>query len=196
MSALRVAARVVAVTVAVGVLAGIGYTTYRFRLIAVGTGSMQPVIAPGDRFVVDTARSGTAAVGDVVVVDAPDWTPDGGTTLVVKRVVATAGQRVVCCDPRGNLSVDGRVLAGTGLGPPVRGPDGARNAAGVPFDLTVPAGRVFLLGDNYGVSLDSRAHTADAGGGTLPVSAVLGPATFRLWPADAFGPINPGPGPG
>ena len=181
--------RLLAALVVLGLVAGIGYTAYRYRLVAVQTPSMVPVIAPGDRFLVDS-RDRTADVGDVVVVDAPDWTPDGGTTLVVKRVVATAGQRVVCCDAGGRVTVDGVVLGGRPGAPRVRSTDGTTVEGGAPFDVTVPPGRVFLVGDNRGVSVDSRSRTDDGTGGTLPVSAVVGTVGFRLWPLGGLGPMD------
>ncbi|MBI4942854.1 MAG: signal peptidase I [Actinobacteria bacterium] len=181
--------RLIASLVVLVLVAGLGYTAYRYRLVAVQTPSMVPVIAPGDRFLADS-QDRTADVGDVVVVDAPQWTPDGGTTLVVKRVVATAGQRVVCCDADARVTVDGVALGGKAGAPRVRSADGTTVEGGAPFDVTVPAGRVFLVGDNRGVSVDSRSRTDDGTGGTLPVSAVVGTVGFRLWPLGGFGPMD------
>ncbi len=185
----RTLARVVSVVVALALLAGVGVTVQRWRLIGVDTPSMQPVISPGDRFAVDT-RHREAALGDVVVVDAPAWTPEGGTTLVVKRVVATAGQHVVCCDDAGRVLVDDVPLPGRVGAPQVTKPGGVRVAGGAPFDVRVPAGRVFLMGDDRPLSVDSRAYADGPDGGTLPVADVVGRVGFRLWPLSAFGPMD------
>ena len=188
----RRTAQVVAGTLVAVLVATLGYGAFRYRLVSVATPSMAPVIAPGDRFLVDS-RDLTADLGDVVVLDAPDWTPEGGTTLVVKRVVATAGQRVVCCDDAGRVTVDGTPLPGPVGAPPVLRDDGTRVAGGSPFQVTVPAGRVFVMGDNRAVSEDSRAHTDDDGGGTLPVAAVVGHPVFRLWPLASSGRMDTAP---
>ena len=191
-SGTRRAAQVVAGVLVAVLVAGLGYGAFRYRLVSVATPSMTPVITPGDRFLVDT-RDRSAGLGDVVVLDAPDWTPEGGTTYVVKRVVATAGQQVVCCDDDGRVTVDGVPLTGSAGAPPTLRADGTRVAGGAPFEVTVPAGRVFVMGDNRPVSEDSRAHTDDGTGGTLPVSAVVGHPRFRLWPLDGFGPMAVAP---
>ena len=188
----RRTAQLVAGALVAVLVATVGYGAFRYRLVSVGTPSMVPVITPGDRFLVDS-RDRTADLGDVVVVDAPAWTPEGGTTYVVKRVVATAGQRVVCCDDAGRVTVDGTPVSGSVGAPPTLRADGSRVAGGAPFDVTVPVGRVFLMGDNRPVSEDSRAHTDDGTGGTLPVSAVVGHPRFRLWPLDGFGPMAVAP---
>ena len=181
-------ARAVAGTVALLLVAGAGWTAWTHRLVSVSTPSMQPVVVAGDRFLVDT-RDTSADVGDVVVVDAPDWLGSEGTRLVVKRVVATAGQRVVCCDAQFRVTVDGVPVPGGTGAPQVVGDDGTRRSGDAPFDVVVPDGRVFLMGDNRPVSVDSRAHTGTEGG-TLPVSAVLGRPAFRLWPLSRFGPVD------
>lgn len=188
----RRTAQVVAGALVAVLAATVGYGAFRYRLVSVATPSMSPVIAPGDRFLVDT-RDLTAGLGDVVVLDAPGWTPEGGTTYVVKRVVATAGQTVVCCDDGGRVSVDGTPLPGPVGAPPVLRDDGTRVAGGAPFEVTVPAGRVFVMGDNRPVSEDSRAHADDADGGTLPVAAVVGHPVFRLWPLTSSGRMDTTP---
>lgn len=190
--AARRTAQVVSGVLVTVLVAAVGYGAFRYRLVSVGTPSMVPVITPGDRFLVDT-RDRAADPGAVVVLDAPDRTPEGGTTYVVKRVVATAGQAVVCCDDGGRVTVDGTPLPGSAGAPPTLRADGTRVAGGAPFSVTVPPGRVFVMGDNRPVSQDSRAHTDDGTGGTLPVTAVVGHPRFRVWPLAGFGPMDVAP---
>jgi signal peptidase I len=144
-----------------------GVFLVRYRVFAVPTTSMTPVIRAGDRIVVDTwARS--ARRGEVVLAE------DAGV-LVVKRVAATGGSTAACCDGGGRLVIDGVPLA---------------LAAGPPFSVRVPGGRLFLLGDNLDASVDSRAAAATAdpsdGDGTLPASAVRGRVVGLAWPPAAL----------
>jgi len=61
------------------------------------------------------------------------------------------------------------------------------------FDVVVPDGNLWVLGDNRGNSGDSRAHMGGPGGGFVPMEGVVGVAQVRLWPFDRFGVLhNPG----
>ena len=58
------------------------------------------------------------------------------------------------------------------------------------FSITVPAGRLWVMGDHRLVSYDSRGHMGDPGGGTIPESAVLGRAFVIIWPPSRWGFLN------
>ena len=58
-----------------------------------------------------------------------------------------------------------------------------------PFDVQVPDGRMFVLGDNRPGSADSRSHLGDPGGGMVPLDDVLGRVTVRYWPASRAGSL-------
>jgi signal peptidase I len=130
------------------------------QLVRVDAESMAPTLGSGDLLLVNR-WSDSPARSDVVAVRV-----DG--ELLVKRVVAVGGDRVSIED--GVLVVDG--TAGCG---PV--PDGAP-MDGVYFGpVDVPAGEVFLLGDNAAASVDSRAF------GTVPADDVVGEVDGRVWPS-------------
>lgn len=98
----------------------------------------------------------------------------------VKRVVATGGQTIQCCDPDGQITVDGRPLTEPYI--EFNTPIEAR-----PFGpVTVPAGRLFVMGDNRAGSADSRAHVDDGEMGTVPVGNVIGRAVVIVWPLSRF----------
>ena len=59
-----------------------------------------------------------------------------------------------------------------------------------PFDVEVPQGRLFVLGDNRSDSADSRAHLGDPGGGMVPVEDVVGHVSWRYWPLDHLGGLE------
>jgi signal peptidase I len=139
------------------------------QLMRVDSGSMAPTVSPDDLLVVER-DAGPVERRDVVVV----LHPDSGA-LLVKRVVALGGDRVAIED--GVLVVDGEDVCEPSIDP-------ARQD-GVWFGpVTVPAGQVFVLGDDRDSSIDSRDF------GAVPVADVLGLVHARLWPAPGRLPVE------
>ena len=93
------------------------------------------------------------------------------------------GDRVKCCTANGKVSVNGRALDEPYLYP-------GDPASTVPFDLTVPKGRLWVMGDHHQVSRDSSRHMNDPGGGTIPADRVVGRAFVRMWPLDRIGGLG------
>ncbi|MFF7446115.1 MULTISPECIES: signal peptidase I [unclassified Streptomyces] len=166
---LGIAAVVVGLVGLLSVLGGIGYGRYAFGGTVVSSESMTPTYGPGDRIVYERIDAGEVRRGDVVVFSDPERY--GSEGLVMERVVGVAGDRVVCCTGEGSgsrLSLNGK---------PLREPyvqDGDAHG-GYPdsYDVRVPEGRLFVLGDHRANARDSRAFPEDHGG-TLPASAVRG----------------------
>jgi signal peptidase I len=130
--------------------------------VRISSGSMAPTLLEGDRVLVTRAGAGAPGRGELVTFRSP---ADGALTL--KRVVAVAGDRVAIEDAA--LVVNGR---------PVTEPyvDASR-IDGLYFGpVTVPAGTVFVLGDQRAGSIDSRVF------GAVPVASVGGRVLVRLWP--------------
>ncbi|GIE34574.1 hypothetical protein Ait01nite_076190 [Actinoplanes italicus] len=92
-------------------LGSTGYFLLRYRVHAVPTASMAPVITPGDRVVVDT-WSQHAARGDAVLLD--------GGNLLVKRVAAVGGDTVACCNASGRMPMLAAAAVTRGSRPPRR----------------------------------------------------------------------------
>ncbi|MDT9700691.1 signal peptidase I [Streptomyces sp. P17] len=140
-----------------------------YVLSRVNSESMTPTYGMGDRIVAERVDGGEVKPGDVVLYSAPERYGPG--VDVMQRVIGVGGDQVVCCDgqdtPQEAIKVNGR---------PLREPyvkDGIADGLHRPYDVTVPEGRLFLLGDHRQNSRDSRLFAEDHGG-TVPVDAVRG----------------------
>jgi signal peptidase I len=137
---------------------------------------MEPGLRIGDRVLVNKLAYRFGAEprrGDVVVFDGSGYFGDAD---YIKRVVGVGGDHVVCCDKERRLQVNGRsVDESTFLYPGDR-------ASSVPFDVVVPDGTLFVLGDHRSASSDSRDHLGSPGGGMIPVDDVIGRADWIVWP--------------
>lgn len=144
------------------------------------SGSMENGLRIGDRVLVNKLAYRFGAEprrGDVVVFDGTGYFGDAD---YVKRVVGVGGDHVVCCDKEGRIQVNGRsVDESTFLYP-------GDSPSTVDFDVVVPGGTLFVLGDHRSDSSDSRDHLGSPGGGMIPVDVVVGRADWILWPAGHF----------
>ena len=115
--------------------------------------------------------------------------PAGGNQYLVKRLIGLPGDHVTCCSPSGRVTVNGVELDETSyLYPNVDGTTVAPSEAA--FDVVVPAGRVFVLGDHRNRSADSRYHLCDTSEGTKGLAAfptlasIQGPVRANAYPFD------------
>ena len=174
------------------------------------SGSMEPTLEPNDRILVNKiAVESSLQRGDLVVFDG-SWTfvrhAAGGSedrsamgkalgemaslfsiqtsqNDYVKRVVGLPGDLVVCCDANHLITVNNVPVDELYLYPGDQPSD-------LTFDVTVPAGRVWLMGDHRSVSADSRAHLGDPGGGMVRLDDVIGRAAMIYWPPNRVGVLR------
>ncbi|MDY3282878.1 signal peptidase I [Dysosmobacter sp.] len=152
------------------VLVIVGIFTVFCRMLGVDGHSMVPTLQHGDLMMVtNPVWAGDYGQGDVVIVSRPDF---NGGRPVVKRVIATAGQTVDIDFGSGSVFVDGRLLEEPYIAEPTY------LSEGMVFPLTVPEGRIFLMGDNRNNSDDSR----DPRLGTVDVRSVIGKAVVIAFP--------------
>jgi signal peptidase I len=157
---------------------------------SIPSGSMENSLKVGDRILVDRMSYHFHGVrrGDVVVFDGTDTfgrLGNGkGETDYVKRVIGLPGDHVVCCDSHLRITVNGTPLHEERYLHPGDDPSDQR------FDIKVPPGRLWLMGDHRSDSLDSRAHLGDPGGGTVPVDKVVGRVLVVVWPLDRLGGLR------
>jgi signal peptidase I len=99
-----------------------------------------------------------------------------GQTDFIKRVIGVPGDHVACCNASGDVTVNGVALHEQSYLFPGNPPSMQR------FRITVPPGRLWVMGDHRSVSWDSRGHTQDPGGGSIPENMVIGRAFMIVWP--------------
>ena len=152
-----------------GVVLALGSTVYArnsYGSSTISSQSMAPTYKPGDRIIFEKVDGSEVRRGDVVLFSAPDRYGFSGS--VVQRVVGVGGDRVVCCTGSGTdarITVNGKPLAE----PYVK--QGDVDGLHKTYDVTVPKGRLFLLGDNRANAMDSRFFASDHDG-TVAASAV------------------------
>ena len=153
--------------------------SFFLRVVRVSGTSMQPSLYPGD-VVLLTDFAEQPQIGDVIVARRAI----AGEPPIIKRVIAVSGQTVNINAANGTVSVNGRVLQERAY--LAAGVKTTLQNASVQFPLTVPSGKLFVLGDNRTVSMDSRSSEI----GFLDTQEVLGTARVLLLPFSHFGKIK------
>ena len=176
--------------------------TYAFQAYFIPSGSMQNTLAIGDKVLVNKIVYHLRPIhrGDVVVFNGQgSWNPGPapstpnpldrlyhaviglfgaapGQTDYIKRVIGIPGDHVSCCNAQGQVMVNGVPLSESSYLYPGNAPSAMR------FSVTVPPGRLWVMGDHRLVSDDSRDHAGYPGGGTIPENEVVGRAFWIVWP--------------
>jgi signal peptidase I len=177
--------------------------TFLVQFFYIPSGSMENTLQVSDRVAVNKVPfiSNSINRGDVVVFRDPDnWLPENidyqtnkyvakaksalvavgvlpnpAKQYLVKRVIGVAGDHIVCCTKDDKLSINGvevtepYIFAGN-------------KPSDMTFDVTVPEGKIWVMGDHRGASADSRYHQEDINQGFVPVSKVTGRVVAVIWP--------------
>ncbi|WP_081710003.1 signal peptidase I [Arthrobacter sp. 35W] len=180
--------------------------TFLFRAYYIPSGSMENTLELDDRIFINLLVPKPFALerGDIVVFrDTQGWlapvpeapagpfgwakdamifiglVPDESQQHLVKRVIGLPGDHVSCCDAQGRLTVNGAPLDEPYLFPGARPSD-------TTFDVVVPEGKIWVMGDHRNNSSDSREHMKMEGGGFISIDDVEGRATVIAWPLNRF----------
>ena len=186
--------------VVIALVVSVTVKTFVVQMFFVPSESMEPLFVDNDRILVQKVSywGNDVQRGDVVVFEDPGgWLgpnaplnplqkvlstvglyPTGGH--LVKRVIGVGGDRVQCCDKQGRVTVNGVPLDESDYIM-----SGAQPSS-KPFDVRVPDGRLWVMGDNRANSEDSRYHQNLRGHGTIPVSSVVGKVFAIVWPLGRF----------
>ena len=185
--------------------------TFLIRSFFIPTDSMESTLIRDDRIIVSQLHGGPLDLrrGDVIVfVDPGGWlsvqsgvseddplsrlldgvslflglsSPDDNEHLV-KRLIGLPGDTVTCCDELGAMSINGVPLAE----PYVSLPDGVTKVSSNDFEIVVPEGALWVMGDNRYNSADSRRNMDKPGGGFVPLDNVVGRAIVISWPQERW----------
>jgi signal peptidase I len=198
------AAKEIPILIGTAVVIALVLKTFLVQAFVIPSGSMEETIRIGDRVLVDKLTPWFGAEpqrGDVVVFHDPGgWLegeqlpqssagakqvkkalsfigllPSADEQDLIKRVVAVGGDTVACCDKKGRVTVNG-----TPLDEPYLHPGNVPST--IRFKVTVPVGRIFVMGDHRGNSADSRYHMDGPHHGTISTDQVVGRAVVIAWP--------------
>ncbi|MCX7522121.1 signal peptidase I [Microbacterium sp. STN6] len=210
--------RDVVIIFVVAVLASFLIKTFLVRSFYIPSGSMEHTLEINDRIIVNELEPSLVPIshGDVVVFKDPggwlqptiapernpivagvDWAlsivglsaPDSEDHLV-KRVIGLPGDHVACCNALGQLTINGVPIRE----PYTIIPPGETNAARVTFNVTVPKGELWVMGDNRYNSQDSSLNQNLPGKGFVPIKDVVGRAVVISWPATRWTWLDNYPG--
>ncbi|PPF24279.1 signal peptidase I [Rathayibacter rathayi] len=161
---------------------------FAVRTVFIPSESMADTLAVGDLVIVNRLPSYATELkrGDIVVFsDRNDWlgTADGGETHLVKRVIGLPGDHVSYTVGGEHLLVNGEPIDEAYIA-------GGSLPSRTAFDVVVPEGSLWVLGDNRDNSADSRAYVDGPGSGFVPMSDVLGTAVAMVWPVPRFGLLH------
>ena len=191
------------VLVVVALVVSLLIKTFLVQFFYIPSGSMENTLQVKDRVAVNKLPflSKNINRGDVVVFRDPDnWLPEitdyqtnqyvakvkSGLVAVgvlpnpakqylVKRVIGVAGDHIVCCTKSGNLTINDvevtepYIFAGN-------------KPSEMTFDVTIPKGKLWVMGDHRSASADSRYHQEDINKGFVPLSRVTGRVVAIIWP--------------
>ena len=203
--------RDVLVIFGIAILVSFLVKTFLVRSFFIPSSSMEQTLMIDDRVIVNELVPKAVAVdhGDIVVFKDPGgWLParppvevtgiQAGTEWVlslfglaspdsndhlIKRVIGLPGDTVQCCSAEGKIIVNGVPITE----PYITIPAGETRASAIDFNVTVPEGSLFVMGDNRYNSKDSRYNTDKPGGGFVGMDNVVGRAFVLSWPISHWG---------
>ena len=180
----------IAESVIMSVFAVILVFGYAFHVSPVNGDSMLPTLKSGDRLILSSGLFYKPETGDIVVIDSQKagvisedgklLQKDGLGVNIVKRVIASSGQKIDIDFETGDVTVDGKLLSEKYISGPT-----TRDELAFTYPLEVPDGYVFVMGDNRDLSMDSRHPSI----GLVPEDEIIGRVLLRVYPFGSFGTV-------
>lgn len=127
---------------------------------------LPPVQNENTNKVVTSIKEGLVAVGVL---------PNPAKQYLVKRVIGVAGDSVQCCSKSGALLVNGKATTEPYI-------FAGNHPSDMNFNVNVPAGKVWVMGDHRAASADSRYHQDDINNGMVPLKEITGRVVAVIWP--------------
>lgn len=195
--------------VALAIIVSLVIKSFLVQFFFIPSGSMENTLQINDRVAVNRVPffNDNIERGDVVVFrDPAGWLPDAsessgnrvigaikdGLVLIgivpnpakqylVKRVIGVAGDQVIAKDKvltiNGKETLEPYIFAGN-------------TPSDTDFNVTVPQGKVWVMGDHRGASGDSRVHQDDINNGMVPVDKITGQVFAIIWPLNRIGVVS------
>lgn len=208
--------RDVLVIILIAVVVSFAIKTFLVRSFYIPSSSMEQTLLVKDRILVDelTPRFTGYERGDIVVfrdpggwlpaapaapersviVEALDWvmslvglSASDSDEHLIKRIIGVPGDHIVCCNALGQLTLNGTPIDESAY---LNLAEGQSAPNVVTFDVVVPEGSLWVLGDNRDHSRDSRFNMDQPSGGFVPIENVVGRAFLITWPLPRFGALD------
>lgn len=149
--------------------------TFVFRFVGVVGDSMVPTLHENDWLLVRAINT-EFEQGDIII----STQPNAFNEPIVKRVIAKGGQTVNIDFTTGEVFVDGVLLKEDYIAEPTT------TQQDIAFPVTVPEGKLFVLGDNRNDSTDSRSSAI----GMIDERYIIGKVMLRVLPFDSIAYFN------
>lgn len=169
----------------IALVVAIGVRTFVVQTFWIPSESMENTLLINDKVLVNKLIYDFRSPhrGEIVVFEAPsNWRGGGDDEDIIKRVIGVPGDHVVCCDADAHLLVNGHAIDERYI----YSVNGNRDRPSEqPFDIVVPKGRFWVMGDHRSNSADSREHylrEGDVVAATIPEGAIVGRAFVIFWP--------------
>ena len=196
--------REIAIIAVIALVVSFAIKTFVVRSFYIPSSSMENTLQIDDRIMVNQLPWNEPERGQIIVFDGPGgWLPPAAAGTyqpnpileflglvpanagqqLIKRVIGVGGDTVECCDEQGRIKVNGQPIDESYV-------KSGTDPSAIKFNVEVPEGSYWVMGDNRSNSLDSRYNTESPGGPFVPKDNVVGTVFVINWPLDRFSRVK------